>query len=120
MKVLLVSPINRTYVIMPNMGLGYLATALRKDNHEVKILHCTKERIGYSKYAEYLKKNKFDIVGFQVFSYDLDSVKKHVKILKGINPSAHIVVGGPHPSSAPYHTMEYLKDIDFAFQGLCE
>ena len=120
MKVLLVSPINRTYVVMPNLGLGYLAMALRKDNHEVKMLHCAKEKIGYAKYAEFLKKNRFDIVGFQVFSYDLDSVKEHVGILKGIDPSAHIVVGGPHPSSAPYHTMEYLKGVDFAFQGEAE
>jgi len=120
MKVLLVSPINRTYVVMPNMGLGYLATALRKNGHEVKILHCAKEKMSYPKYAEFLKKNKFDIAGFQVFSYDLDSVKEHVNILKEINASTYIVVGGPHPSSAPYHTMEYLKDIDFAFQGEAE
>jgi radical SAM superfamily enzyme YgiQ (UPF0313 family) len=120
MKVLLVSPINRTYVIMPNIGLGYLAAALRKDSHEVKILHCAKERMSYPKYAEFLKKDKFDIVGFQVFSYDLDSVKEHARLLKSINPSACIVVGGPHPSSAPEHTMEYLKDIDFAFQGEAE
>ena len=99
MKVLLVSPINRTYVIMPNIGLGYLAAALRKDSHEVKILHCAKERMSYPKYAEFLKKDKFDIVGFQVFSYDLDSVKEHARLLKSINPSACIVVAGHiHPA----------------------
>ncbi len=120
MKILLVSPINRTYVIMPNIGLGYLASALRKEEHQVKILHCAKEKMTYSKYAEFLKNDKFDMVGFQVFSYDLDSVNKHISILRGINPSAYIVAGGPHPSSAPHHAMEYLKDIDFAFQGEAE
>jgi radical SAM superfamily enzyme YgiQ (UPF0313 family) len=120
MKVLLVSPINRTYVVMPNLGLGYLAAALRKDKHDVRILHCAKEKMDYPGYVDFLRKYKFDMVGFQVFSYDLDSVKKHIEILKDINPSACIIAGGPHPSGAPYHTMEYLRGVDFAFQGEAE
>lgn len=117
MKVLLVSPINRTYVIMPNLGLGYLASALRKNGHVVSILHCMKEKMDYNQYEAFLKNKEFDAVGFQLFSYDLDSVKKHLAILKKILPSAFVILGGPHPSAAPSHTMEYLKDADFAFCG---
>ena len=118
MRVLLVSPINRTYVVMPNLGLGYLASALKKDGHYVEILHCMKEKFNYGQFADFLKAKNFDVVGFQLFSYDLNSVKKHIKILKEISPSAFIIVGGPHPSGAPLQTMEYLKDVDFGFQVL--
>ena len=117
MKVLLVSPINRTYVIMPNLGLGYLASALREKGHIVSMLHCMKEKMDYNQYETFLKNKEFDAVGFQLFSYDLDSVKKHLAILKKILPSAFVILGGPHPSAAPSHTMEYLKDADFAFCG---
>lgn len=117
MRVLLVSPINRTYVVMPNLGLGYLASALRKHNHHVEILHCMKEKMDYDRYELFLKRSDFDVVGFQVFSYDLISANRHIQILKKIQPSAFIITGGPHPSGAPLHTMEYFIDVDFAFRG---
>jgi len=120
MKILLVSPINRTYVIMPNLGLGYLAAALRKQGHQVKILHCAKEKMDYSGWESFVRENKYDLFGFQVFSYDLDSVKKHISIIKKYQPESYLIAGGPHPSGAPKQTIESLSDIDFAFAGEAE
>ena len=91
-------PINRSYVIMPSLGLGYLASLLKKKNHEVKILHCIKEGLSFEDFKEYMQKNRFDVVGIQMMTYDLNPTSKHAKIIKSISPETIIVAGGAHPS----------------------
>jgi hypothetical protein len=45
MKVLFVRPISDPHVIIPPIGLGYLATSLKKAGHSVSILDCVKEKM---------------------------------------------------------------------------
>ncbi len=64
MKILLVKPYNQSDHIQPSLGLGYLATAVRKD-HDVKILDCIKEGMSLEKFVEFLKQYNPDILGLQ-------------------------------------------------------
>ena len=41
---------------MPSLGLGYIASVLRENNHEVKILNCIKERFTFNSFSEYVIK----------------------------------------------------------------
>ena len=53
MKILLVKPVakrNEIYNIIPPIGLGYLATALRRVGVEVDILDCVKEGFSFSQF----------------------------------------------------------------------
>lgn len=120
MKVLLATPINRTYVLMPSLGLGYLASVLRETGHDVEILHCMNEKMDFEKFEEFLRTNKFDIIGFQTYTYDLNPVKRHFEIIKELDQNIVTVCGGPHPSGDPKGTLEILKDADFAFTGEAE
>ncbi len=120
MRILLVTPYNRTYVIMPSLGLGYLASIARQLGHEVNILHCVKDRIDLKKFQKYIKEQHFDIIGFQVFSYDLPVVKRYLKIIKENSPSTITLAGGAHPSGDPDGTMKYLEELDYAFRGESE
>ena len=45
MRILLISPINRTYVVMPMLGLMYLASIARKEHCQVDIMDCKKEKM---------------------------------------------------------------------------
>ncbi len=117
MKVLLVNPINRSYVVMPSLGLGYLAAVSRQTGHDVSILNCLKERMTYDDFARVIQERHYDVIGFQVFSYDLNSVKRHLALVKSCSPRTITVAGGAHPSGDPEGTMRYLTDLDFAFQG---
>lgn len=119
-KVLLVTPINRSYVIMPSLGLGYLASVLRQSGHEVSVLNCIKERMSYEDFGRFIRNNRFDIVGFQVFSYDLNSVKKHIELIRKSRQETIIVAGGAHPSGDPLGTMAYLTELNYAFKGEAE
>lgn len=120
MRILLVTPNNRTYVIMPSLGLGYLASIARKLGHEVVILHCVKDNIGMREFRKIISERYFDVIGFQVFSYDLPIVKKYLRLIKECSPSTITLAGGAHPSGDPAGTMEYLDELDYAMKGESE
>lgn len=120
MNILLTVPFNRSYVIMPSLGLGYLAMVLAKNSHNVSILNCIKERFTIEEFKNYISTRNFDLVCFQMFSYDLNVIKKYSQIVKSVKPSAITIVGGPHPSGDPAGILNDLPDIDFAFHGEAE
>ncbi|MFA5089628.1 MAG: radical SAM protein [Candidatus Omnitrophota bacterium] len=120
MRILLVKPYNLTDHIQPSLGLGYLATAVRKDN-EVRILDCVKENIKINRFGKTVKDYNPDIVGIQCYTFDLKFINEALNIIKSINKNIITILGGPHPSAVPVETMEYFGDkLDFAFRGECE
>ena len=117
MKILLLKPISDIYyVIQPNLGLGYLATIIRNEGHEVKILDAGKENLTWDKFKEIVKEN-YDIIGIQMFTHEILDVEKHIKIIRE-NSDSTIIVGGAHISGLPEKTMK--MDIDFGFIGESE
>jgi anaerobic magnesium-protoporphyrin IX monomethyl ester cyclase len=97
-----------------------LAAVLHQEEHSVTIMNCIKEQMTYDGFYKHISREKYDVIGFQMFSYDLNSVKKHLKIVREILPSSVTVAGGPHPSGDPEGTLLSLEQLDFAFQGEAE
>ncbi|MDD5173430.1 MAG: radical SAM protein [Candidatus Omnitrophica bacterium] len=121
MKILLVKPYNSGDHIQPSLGLGYLASSLRRSHHDVKILDCVKEKITINRFRNVIAKEKPDIMGFQLYTSDLGFVKKALNISKEVNKDIVTVVGGHHPSAMPVETLEAIKDdLDFLFVGEAE
>ena len=120
MKILLLMPINRTYVIAPSLGLGYIASILKEKDHEVRILHCTKEGYDYNDFKIYLEKNGFDAMRNQMFTFDIPSVKKHLEFIDKIQPNAVVFVGGYHPSGDPKGILNMFPSVNFAFRSEVE
>ncbi len=119
MNVLLVKPYAKVDEVIPPVGLGYLATAIRKNN-TVEILDCVKEGIKLEEFLDVIKKNKFEVVGFQFYTYNRSIIKEYTDSIKKIKPEIKIIVGGPHPSADPYNVLNDFKNIDFAFIGEAE
>jgi len=118
MNVLLVKPYNVGDHIQPSIGLGYLATAIR-DNYDVVILDCIKEKIKPEDFEDYLRDKDFDVIGFQCYTFDLLHIKGMVRTAKA--KGAVTVLGGPHPSVLPVETMKSFGDIlDYCFCGEAE
>ncbi len=120
MKIVLVKPVSDTHIITPPVCLGYLATALRKSNYEVSILDCPQKKIDFKSFESYMKNLNPDVIGFQVFSLDIYSVKRSLQIVKNINNSVITIIGGAHPSGMPKESMEYFQEADFGFAGESE
>lgn len=114
-KILLMKPIDpEYYIIAPNLGLGYIASALKTDGHYVEIIDPGRVKITFEGFKKYISENRFDMVGFQLYTYQLNTVKRLSSIVKQAHPETIVVVGGPHPSCEPKHTLDYLKSVDFA------
>jgi radical SAM superfamily enzyme YgiQ (UPF0313 family) len=79
-----------------------------------------KENISYEDFRHFVQDNHFDVIGFQVFSYDLNSVKKHLSLIRTYSPESITVAGGAHPSGDPRGIMKYLPELDYAFRGEAE
>ncbi len=120
MKILLVKPKLRVDNILPVLGLGYLANAI-KDKHEVKILDCMKEDFSLDDYGDYLKNYRPDIVGIQCFTYDIYIVADYLKRTRQALPDAVTIIGGPHPTAMPEESMNYFGNtLDYAFRSEAE
>ncbi|MCL4478552.1 MAG: B12-binding domain-containing radical SAM protein [Deltaproteobacteria bacterium] len=120
MKILLVKPKLRVDNILPVLGLGYLANAI-KDKHEVKILDCMKEDFSLDDYTHYLKDYKPDVVGIQCFTYDIYIVADYLKQTRRILPDAITMIGGPHPTAMPAESMGFFGiTLDYAFRSEAE
>lgn len=105
---------------MPSLGLGYLAAVATGAGHSVTVLNCIKERLDAVGFTDYLQRHQFDVIGFQVFSYDLNVVVKLLEIVRAVQPKAVTVAGGPHPSGDPFGVLHVLSGLDYAFAGEAE
>lgn len=120
MKVSLIIPPKKSLYAVAPLGLGYLATALRKNNFEVEIIDCIKRKLNHSGLKRYIQKVKPQCVGIQFFSCDFDNVNKTAKLIKDIDHCITVLAGGPHPSGIPYETLKAFKELDYGFKGEAE
>jgi anaerobic magnesium-protoporphyrin IX monomethyl ester cyclase len=111
-------PINRSYVIMPSLGIGYIASVLKNDGHDVTVLHCLKEGFGFDDFEKFVSERSFDIIGIQMFTFDVNPVKQHLEVIKKVNPGAITVLGGYHPSGDRQGVLKTIKKADYAI--ICE
>jgi anaerobic magnesium-protoporphyrin IX monomethyl ester cyclase len=121
MRILLIKPINDRYcVVQPPLGLGYLAAVVHRCGHRAEILDAGRVRLTWKGFVDLIDWGRYDLIGFQMFSYELPSVKKHLEIVKRRSPGTVTLVGGPHISGDPEGTASYLEGMDFGFAGEAE
>lgn len=117
-SILLVVPISHTHYSVPPVGLGYLSTALKTALlNDIGILDCVKEKFNFKKFSDFIEKLKPKVIGFSLFSYDFESVKKSISIVKEVLPNSIVLVGGPHVSATRENVLVEMGKADFAFVG---
>lgn len=121
MKILLFKPISDVYyVIQPNLGLGYLAAIMLRAGHEVHFLDSAREQLSWERFISRIRGEKYDIIGIQMYTHEVLSVKRHVELIKRHSPTTTVIVGGAHISGDPVGTMNLLREVDFGFGGEAE
>lgn len=121
MKVLLLKPINRNYyVIQPPLGLGYLAAVVLRSGHRAVIVDPGRDRLTWEGFIDLVRRERYDLVGIQAFSYELPAVRRHLELVKEYSPKSVTLVGGPQISGDPDGTASYLVGMDFGFAGEAE
>lgn len=121
LDILLIVPAGRTHYIVPPIGLGYLATALRAQGFDsIDILDCLKEGLDLSGFKKILAARKPTVIGFQVFSSGFSSVKRSVEQAREVCPDSTIIVGGPHVSATGAQILFDIPSVDYGFVGEAE
>jgi hypothetical protein len=77
--------------LSPDLGLGYLAYALRRNKYEFYILDYNNKKMNFNRSEQYILNDNSDIVGFKISPTDLPYSKKCIQIVKRLKPSAKIL-----------------------------
>lgn len=114
LKIALVKPPQITNEVQPPLGLGYLASAV-KNIADVKIIDSIKENLNIKELIGILE-NNFDIIGFQCYTVDFNTVKTLVNKLRKSNNNSILIAGGPQPTLDPINTLKNIN-LDYLFLG---
>ncbi len=118
MRILLTRPWNHTSMLIPNHGLGYLATALKQSGHDPVILDCILQRMDPDAFNRLVRSSSFDAIGFQLYTFDLPQFNSYLSLIRDL--TIPLIAGGPHPSAVPLDFMNDYTRIDYAFRGEAE
>ena len=94
------------------LGLGYIASYLRKYGHEVFMLDPEAQRLDREEYKRRIRKINPDLVGISATTPDFDSALKIAELVRS-ETDAFILLGGIHASSLPeYILTKYNETFD--------
>lgn len=99
-------------------GLACLAGALR-NKHQVKIFDLNILDWSEEQVLETVLKEKPDLVGFSLKSFNLRRVLNLAKIIKSSTSSPKLIIGGPHITLCPeeFFSRDNNDIFDFGYQG---
>ncbi|MBM4140435.1 MAG: radical SAM protein [Nitrospira sp.] len=118
MKILLINPppydygeysrfLERTPIqtyTMP-LGLGYIASFLEREGYDVTILDAYVKKLSYEQIGNFIRELNPDVIGIQCLSDQRASWFMLVDLIRAVDNTIKIVLGGPHPSLMPEQVM---------------
>ena len=105
-------------LVIPSLGLGYLAAMLRQNGLEARIIDVPALGLDTEQVAGEVAKIKPEIAGITATTPLADSA---YKLAKALRPHAQwLIMGGAHPSALGSKIFEQCPDIDFGFRGEAE
>ncbi|MBT6339795.1 MAG: B12-binding domain-containing radical SAM protein [Desulfobacula sp.] len=118
MKILLINVCLRDDVdkILFPVGLGYIASAISRTNHELEIIDMDAHRMSYAELEEKMRNIDYDAVGLGCIVTGYKIVKTISKIAKRVNPKAYVIAGNSVASSIPEILLKNT-DVDIAVIG---
>jgi len=127
MRVLLINPrydeTNYRYKVnklCPPLGMGYIASMLLRDGHEVEILDMEAERTEWHSLPALLKKGPCDLVGIHGTTPIMHYIARCATLVRETWPGIPIIVGGPHASLLPESVFNEMPEVDYILRGEAE
>ncbi len=119
MKVVLVQPpprhIAKDDIVVPPLGIAYIAAVLEKKGHKVSIIDAFAEMMSMTAFEERIKALAPDVVGITGMTPVIDNAFRAAIAAK--KHSRHVIMGGPHVSVVKREIFSQCSDIDYAIQG---
>jgi len=98
------------------LGLGYVASYLKRENHNVWIYEPEIYNAGADEIVDFLQEKKADIVGLSCATANFYGAVKIAELVKD-KLKIPVVLGGVHASSLPEETLNNYSCIDFIIVG---
>ena len=119
MRILLaVSLSEERFNVIPDIGLGYLASLAREAGHEVHFIDCIIEGLDLDGWKRHVAALRPDVVGLKAYSIDIATVNSMLCAAKDVSQDTVTVIGGPHPSTeVPERVFNGFPSADYAFAG---
>ncbi len=122
-KIILIDPqgwqgaVNKQ-IAYPNIGIAYLASALRKNGHNPSIIDLNNESLDYRQVLKIIEAEAADIVGFSVKTATIKNAESLAVEIKKKWPKLPLMVGGPHATLCWQELMQKnIFDIVFVGEG---
>lgn len=114
-KILLVYPMSRTADTIEHMGLGYLASYLRREQHTVK-LFVYKTVDDPQSFFKLISEYAPDIIGFSTFTESISAIIEISKTIKSLR-EIQIILGGHAATQQAEQILRENPCIDFIIMG---
>jgi len=86
-------------------GLAILSAVTKEKGFDVDLIDLRALK-SWDHFREELLKRRPRVCGLTMMSVDFNPVMESVKVIKEVDPSIVVVVGGPHPTIAPHEVLE--------------
>jgi radical SAM superfamily enzyme YgiQ (UPF0313 family) len=101
----------------PPLGIMYIASyAENKTEHKIEILDTQVEQLNYTQIEYEIKKRGPDIVGITTMTFSLIDSILTAKVVKKVDDSIAVVLGGPHVGIYPEETINF-SEVDYLVIG---
>ena len=102
-KILLVRPNYKSHIITPPIGLGYLASYLKKNGIEANILDGLRDNLNNESLKKLIVNQQPDAVGITCLTAFYSTVVSLSRMLK--QAGLRVIIGGVHPTVLPFDTL---------------
>ena len=100
---------------MTPLGLGYINASLRAAGYDCAIGNMSAKSWGAVR--DWLTKEKPDLVGITVYTFNRFECWKLAKLAKEVSPGCKVVVGGPHATPLATTILEQHPEVDVVALG---
>lgn len=119
MKILLINPPPRSpgqaNVLVPPLGLAYLAAMLEKNHLPVEILDANVLRLTWEKFRQMVAQKRPDLIGLTGMTPTIDTTFKAAQICRPY--CRWLVLGGPHATIFGPQVFKQAPEFDFLVKG---
>ncbi|MBI4691259.1 MAG: cobalamin B12-binding domain-containing protein, partial [Nitrospirae bacterium] len=102
-------------IIVPPLGIAYLAAVLEEKGYKVSIIDAFAEMMDINRVEDRIKAVSPDVIGITGMTPVIDNALRVARISR--KHAKHIVLGGPHVSVVGKKIFEQCPDIDYAVRG---
>jgi len=115
-KILLLNPYFGNRVYAPTLGLGFLATYLKKHiDCQVEVIEPVKEELDEEELLQKIKET--DYLGLTCYTESRFSCFNFAEKAKKKNPNCCIIVGGSHATALDKKILEHYSFVDIVVRG---